>query len=78
MTGDAKTDVSPIFNLVVVLEKNHRVDVRPSVQALFDMIHSASKDLITVVSVVPRLCEVGCTPRKTVVLADASKRACEA
>eukprot|EP00958_Prasinococcus_capsulatus_P028534 scaffold6918_cov380-Prasinococcus_capsulatus_cf.AAC.10 len=62
LNGDAKTDVAPMFNVVIALERNHGLDVRPSVQALFDMMHLASKELVTVLSAVPRLSQVtaGC------------------
>jgi dynein heavy chain, axonemal len=55
LNGDNKTEVTPIFNVVLVLEKTNRVELRPTVQDLFNMIHTVSRELITVVSHVPRL-----------------------
>eukprot|EP00976_Prorocentrum_cordatum_P070931 1180123-Prorocentrum_minimum.AAC.1 len=57
LNGDKKTEVIPIFNVMVFLEKNNRVELRPSVQDIFNMIHNVSRELITVVSHVPRLVE---------------------
>ena len=57
LNGDNKTEVTPIFNVILVLEKNNRVELRPTVQDLFNMIHNVSRELITVVSHVPRVAE---------------------
>eukprot|EP00899_Mesostigma_viride_P014884 jgi/Mesvir1/23397/Mv21091-RA.2 len=56
LNGDVKTEVIPLFNVIVVLERN-KVELRPTVQDMFNMIHTASRELITVVSTVPRLVE---------------------
>jgi dynein heavy chain len=39
----------------MVLERNQRVELRPTIQQLFDMIQKVSRDLITVIQMVPRL-----------------------
>ena len=62
LNGDNKTEVTPIFNVVLVLEKTNRVELRPTVQDLFNMIHTVSRELITVVSHVPRLQEQRALP----------------
>eukprot|EP00232_Nephroselmis_pyriformis_P029065 CAMPEP_0182867354 /NCGR_PEP_ID=MMETSP0034_2-20130328/8675_1 /TAXON_ID=156128 /ORGANISM="Nephroselmis pyriformis, Strain CCMP717" /LENGTH=4528 /DNA_ID=CAMNT_0024999703 /DNA_START=83 /DNA_END=13669 /DNA_ORIENTATION=- len=57
LNGDAKTEVVPIFNVMVVLEKTNRVELRPTVQDMFNMIHNVSRELITVIQCVPRMVE---------------------
>ena len=58
LNGDAKTEVVPVFNVTVILDNaSNRVELRPSVKELFDMVHSTSRDLITCIQVVPRLAE---------------------
>lgn len=47
--------VVPIFHVMMVLEKNNRVELQPTIQTLFDMIHKVSRELITAISCVPRL-----------------------
>lgn len=39
----------------MVLERNQHVELRPTIQQLFDMTQKVSRDLITVVQMVPRL-----------------------
>lgn len=48
-------DIPPILRVTAVLEKNNRVELRPTIQMLFDMIHKVSRELITVVQCVPRV-----------------------
>ncbi len=55
LNGDAKTEVLPVFRVTMVLEKSNRVELRPTIQHLFDMVHKVSRDLITVIQNVPRL-----------------------
>ncbi|KAK9823872.1 hypothetical protein WJX72_006072 [[Myrmecia] bisecta] len=57
LNGDKKTEVIPIFNVTLVLEKTNRVELKPTVQDLFNMIHAVSRDMITVISCVPRVAE---------------------
>lgn len=47
--------VVPIFHVMMILEKNNRVELQPTIQTLFDMIHKVSRELITAISCVPRL-----------------------
>jgi dynein heavy chain len=47
----------------MVLERNQRVELRPTIQQLFDMIQKVSRDLITVIQMVPRL-SLLCTARQ--------------
>ncbi|CAD7695690.1 unnamed protein product, partial [Ostreobium quekettii] len=63
LNGDNKTEVVPIFHVMMVLEKSNRVELRPTIQALFDMIHNVSRELITAISCVPRLA-VQLSPRQ--------------
>ena len=39
----------------MVLERNQHVELRPTIQQLFDMTQKVARDLITVVQTVPRL-----------------------
>lgn len=55
LNGDAKTEVTPVFHVTMVLERNAHVELQPTIQILFDMIHKVSRDLITVVQIVPRV-----------------------
>lgn len=47
----------------MVLEHNQHVELRPTIQQLFDMTQKVSRDLITVVQMVPRLA-LQATPRQ--------------
>lgn len=55
LNGDAKTEVQPIFAVTMVLERSNKVELQPTIQSLFDMIHKVSRNLITVIQAVPRL-----------------------
>jgi hypothetical protein len=55
LNGDNKTEVIPIFNVTMVLERSNRVELQPTIQTLFDMIHKVSRDLITVIQCMPRV-----------------------
>ena len=57
LNGDAKTEVTPIFNVSVVLDQSRRVELKPSVQDLFNMIHNVSREVLSVLKVVPRIAE---------------------
>lgn len=39
----------------MVLERNQHVELRPTIQQLFDMTQKVARDLVTVVKTVPRL-----------------------
>ena len=54
INGDAKTEVHPLFLVNVVLEMQ-RVEFKPSINNLTQMMNVVSKELITSISVVPRL-----------------------
>ncbi|GMH41208.1 hypothetical protein BSKO_09118 [Bryopsis sp. KO-2023] len=69
LNGDNKTEVVPIFHVMMVLEKNNRVELRPTIQTLFDMIHNVSRELITAISCVPRLAQQ-LSPRQLAELQD--------
>lgn len=49
--------------VTMVLERNQHVELRPTIQQLFDMTQKVSRDLITVVQMVPRLA-LQATPRQ--------------
>ena len=55
LNGDNKTEVTPIFHVTMCLERNNRVELQPTIQSLFDMIHHVSRNLIIVIQSVPRL-----------------------
>jgi len=57
INGDAKNDPQPLFKVNVVLESS-RVEFKPTMIALTQMTNVVSKELITVIAVVPRLSEV--------------------
>lgn len=58
LNGDAKTDVTPIFNTLVALDRSTgKVELRPSLPDLVDMIHAVCRESITVITVIPRLAE---------------------
>eukprot|EP00935_MAST-01C_sp_MAST-1C-sp1_P000961 g961.t1 len=56
INGDNKTDPQTLFRIAVVLEGN-RVEFRPSMINLTQVVNVVSKDLITTIEVVPRLKE---------------------
>lgn len=39
LNGDSKTEVMPLFRVTMVLERNARVELRPTIQQLFDTVH---------------------------------------
>lgn len=43
--------------MMMVLEKNNRVELQPTIQTLFDMIHKVSRELIIAISCVPRFAQ---------------------
>lgn len=47
----------------MMLERNNHVELRPTIQQLFDMTQKVARDLITVVQMVPRLA-LQATPRQ--------------
>jgi hypothetical protein len=49
--------VVPIFRVEIFLEKSNRVELRPSVQELFNMINSTAKAVIDVTQCVPRIAQ---------------------
>lgn len=51
LNGDAKTEVLPIFHVTMVLERTQRVELRPTIQALFDMTNTVARNLIMVLQV---------------------------
>lgn len=55
LNGDNKTEVMPIFHVTMVLERTNRVELRPTIQALFDTINSVARNLILVLQSVPRV-----------------------
>ncbi|GIM07381.1 hypothetical protein Vretimale_11536 [Volvox reticuliferus] len=55
LNGDNKTEVMPIFHVTMVLERTNRVELRPTIQALFDTINSVARNLIIVLQSVPRV-----------------------
>ncbi|WIA33430.1 hypothetical protein OEZ86_006562 [Tetradesmus obliquus] len=63
LNGDSKTEVLPIFKVTMMLERNNHVELRPTIQQLFDMTQKVARDLITVVQMVPRLA-LQATPRQ--------------
>jgi dynein heavy chain len=60
INGDHKTRADPqtLFKIDVVLEKNERVEFKPTLIQLTQVVNAVSKDLITVIAVVPRLKDV--------------------
>ncbi len=55
LNGDAKTEVVPIFHMTMVLERSNKVELQPTIQSLFDMVHKVSRNLITALQAVPRV-----------------------
>lgn len=55
LNGDKKTEVQPIFHVTMVLEKSNKVELQPTLQSLFDMVHRVSRNLIAAIQVVPRV-----------------------
>eukprot|EP00798_Chlamydomonas_sp_ICE-L_P021926 gene21926-28972_t len=39
LNGDNKTEVTPIFHVTMCLERNNRVEMQPTIQSMFDMVH---------------------------------------
>eukprot|EP00736_Rhodelphis_marinus_P013382 Rmarinus@m.14828 len=57
VNGDSKTEVHPLFKVNVILESNNHVELRPSMTQLSQTVHSVSKELVTVISSIPRVCD---------------------
>jgi len=57
IVGDAKHEVKPIFKVNVTLEGS-RVEYRPTMQDLTQMVQQVAKDTINAIGIVPRLIEV--------------------
>jgi dynein heavy chain len=55
--------VQPIFHVTMVLERSNKVELAPTIQSLFDMVHRVSRNLITVVQAVPRVA-LQCTDKQ--------------
>jgi dynein heavy chain len=51
------------YRVTMVLERSQHVELRPTIQQLFDMTQKVSRALITVVQMVPRLA-LQVTPRQ--------------
>ena len=66
INGDAKTEVSPLFKMNVVLAENEagnsRVTLKPSTSDLSKMVNNIASELITVIKVVPRVTEIPTPP----------------
>ena len=58
INGDKKVEVNPIFKVYVVLDANSKAEHRPTTKALGEMVNFISKELITVLKVIPRLVDV--------------------
>ena len=58
INGDARTEVQPIFRVKMTLEKD-KVDVKPTMNSLTQMVNTVSKELITVLNIIPLLKEGG-------------------
>lgn len=54
INGDIKTEVVPLFLLYVVLG-NNGIELRPSIPQLTQSVNMVSKELITVITAIPRL-----------------------
>lgn len=39
------------------MPRSDRVELRPTVQDLFDMVHTVSRDMVTVIDCIPRIAE---------------------
>ena len=62
LNGDKKMEVVPLFHVLTILKNNRRVELKPNVQDMFNLIHTVSRELITVIKVVPRLSQDGGKP----------------
>ena len=58
INGDARTEVHPIFRVNMTLEKD-KVEFKPTMNSLTQMVNAVSKELITVVTIIPLLKEGG-------------------
>eukprot|EP00741_Cyanophora_paradoxa_P024938 tig00000056_g24072.t1 len=56
VNGDAKTEVHPLFKVNVILDVN-KVELKPNMVRLTQMVSEVSRDLLTVVRVIARLSE---------------------
>ncbi|CAG9464381.1 unnamed protein product [Pedinophyceae sp. YPF-701] len=54
LDGDKKTEVVPIFHVLVVLQNGH-AEVKPTIQELYNMIFKLRDELVRVAQAVPRL-----------------------
>ena len=55
LNGDAKTEVIPMFGTNLILGKNDLVELKPSLQDLYNMVLNVSNELISTVKNMPRL-----------------------
>ena len=58
INGDARTEVHPIFRVNMTLDKD-KVEFKPGMNSLTHMVNTVSKELITVVTIIPLLKEGG-------------------
>ena len=49
--------VLPVFYVTMILDRSHRVELQPTIQSLFDMVHGVCRELVA---------EIKCMPRVTV------------
>ena len=55
LNGDAKTEVVPMFGTSLILAKNSVVELKPSLQDLYNMVLNVSNDLVSSTKSMPRL-----------------------
>lgn len=58
INGDSRTEVHPIFRVNMTLEKD-KIEFKPTMNSLTQMVNTVSKELITVVTIIPLLKEGG-------------------
>jgi dynein heavy chain len=57
INGDGKSEVYPLFHVNVVLEMS-KVELKPTVEELVQLVNHTSRELISTISIIPRLTEV--------------------
>eukprot|EP00210_Caulerpa_lentillifera_P007994 g7633.t1 len=53
--GEKRKEAVPAFFVMLVLERNNRVELQPTIQSLFDMVHGISRELISTIKTVDRV-----------------------
>ncbi|KAK9846646.1 hypothetical protein WJX81_008333 [Elliptochloris bilobata] len=57
LAGDKRAEIAPLFTVALALERTNRIELRPTVQELFNMVHAASQEIVALTGHLPRLAQ---------------------